>query len=180
MITVNVFATLFDWDDKTTERVKRTTGAARTLYTMARTGKAAASPLIFIEAGLAFLDALGAYADYRQAKSKTQALEAEGEALRRELKELEKQFRIQAKTRDLKFSAQMDALRNQLEERDVKLSVGVANLEKLGRHIKRLGDHVTQQRLASAPDCVPLLKLERTYYQLVDAQLSTALTLVDE
>ena len=71
-------------------------------------------------------------------------------------------------------------MRNHLEERDVKLSIGVANLEKLGRHIKRLGDHVTQQRLASAPDCVPLLKLERTYYQLVDAQLSTALTLVDE
>ncbi|NNB57236.1 hypothetical protein HBN67_01830 [Pseudomonas fragi] len=78
MITVNVFATLFDWDDKTTERVKRASGVTRTLYTMARTGKAAASPLIFVEAGLAFLDALGAYADYRQAKSKTQALEAEG------------------------------------------------------------------------------------------------------
>lgn len=179
MITVDVFATLFDWDDKTTERVKRTSGVSRTLYTMARTGKAA-SPLIFVEAGLAFLDALGAYADYRQAKSKTQALEAEGEALRRELKELEKQFRLQAKERDLKFSAQMSALRNQLEARDVALHIGVTNLENLGRHIKRLGEHVSRERLAVTPNCVPLLKLERTYYQLVDAQLSAALSLLDE
>lgn len=180
MITVNVFASLFDWDDKTTERVKRTSGVARTLYTMARTGKAAASPLVFVEAGMAFLDALGAYADYRQAKSKTQALEAEGEALRRELTELERQFRIQAKVRDLKFSAQMSLLRNQLEQRDVKLILGVKHLSSLGRHIKRLGEHLAQQRLALAPNCLPLLKLERAYYQLVDAQLSAALTLVDE
>lgn len=180
MITVNVFASLFDWDDKTTERVERASGAARTLYTMARMGKAATSPLIFVEAGMAFLDALGAYADYRQAKSKTQALEAEGDALRRELKQLEKQFRIQAGIRDLKFGAQMSALRNQLEQRDVKLSIGVEHLNRLGRHIKRLGDHVAQQRLALAPNCVPLLKLERAYYQLVDAQLSAALSLVDE
>lgn len=179
MITVNVFASLFDWDDKSTERVKRTSGVARTLYTMARTGKAA-SPLVFVEAGMAFLDALGAYADYRQAKSKTQALEAEGEALRRELTELEKQFRIQAKVRDLKFSAQMSQLRNQLEQRDVKLILGVKHLDSLGRHIKRLGEHVAQQRLALAPNCLPLLKLERAYYQLVDAQLSAALTLVDD
>ncbi|EPG9352136.1 hypothetical protein IPC29_06605 [Pseudomonas aeruginosa] len=180
MIAINVFAELFDWDEKTTERTQRAYSVSRSLYTMARVGKAGASPLIFVEAAMAFLDALGAYADYRQAKSKTRELEAEGQALAQGLKELEKQFRVQAQVRDLKISAQMSAIREQLVERDMKLSIGVAQLEILARQIKKLGEHIALQRLDSTPNCVPLLKLERAYYQLVDAQLSTALTLVDE
>jgi hypothetical protein len=178
VITVDIFASLFDWDDKTTERVERAHGAARSVYTMARSGKAAASPLIFLEAGMAFLDALGAYADYRQATSGTAELEAEGRALRQELHELKKQLLMQAKQRDLAFSTDMRTLREQLERENVKLGIDVMELDSLTAHIKRLGAHIAEQRLASAPNCVPLLRLERTYYKLVDIQLSTALTLV--
>ena len=56
MITLNVFAELFDWDEKTTERAERAGGAVRSLYTLARVGKSAASPLMFVEAGMAVLD----------------------------------------------------------------------------------------------------------------------------
>ena len=178
MITVDIFASLFDWDDKTTERVERANGTARSLYTMSRSGKAAASPLIFLEAGLAFLDALGAYADYRQATSRTAELEAEGESLRQELEELEKRFRIETKRRDLAFSADMSTLREQLDRENVKLGIEVMELDRLTAHIKRLGEHISLQRRASAPNCAPLLRLERTYYQLVDTQLSMALMLV--
>lgn len=179
MIAINLFAEMFDWDEKTTERTQRAYGVSRCLYTMARVGKAGASPVIFVEAAMAFLDALGAYADYRQAQSKTQELEAEGKVLAHKLKELEKQFRIRTQLRDLNFSAHMDTVREQLAVQDMRLSIGVAEFESLARQIKILGEHIAVQRLGSAPNCVPLLKLERAYYKLVDAQLSTALTLVD-
>lgn len=180
MITLNVFAELFDWDEKTTERAERAGGAVRSLYTLARVGKSAASPLMFVEAGMAVLDALGAYAEFRQAKSKTRELEAEGEALAQALKELEKQFRMQTKLRELKFTAQMRTTREQLEAQDIKLRIGVMELESFSRQIKKLGKHIAAQRLASAPNCVPLLKLERAYYQLVDAQLSATLMLMED
>jgi hypothetical protein len=127
---------------------------------------------------MAFLDALGAYAEYRQATSRTAELEAEGRALRQELHELKKQLLMQAKQRDLAFSTDMRTLREQLERENVKLGMDVMELDSLTAHIKRLGAHIAAQRLASAPNCVPLLRLERTYYQLVDTQLSAALMLV--
>ncbi|MGK9568726.1 hypothetical protein O6461_25850, partial [Salmonella enterica subsp. enterica] len=83
-------------------------------------------------------------------------LEAEGEALAQALKELEKQFRMQAKLRELKFTAQMRTTREQLESQDIKLRIGVMELESFSRQIKKLGKHIAAQRLASAPNCVPL------------------------
>ena len=79
---------------------------------------------------MAFLDALGAYADYRQATSRTAELEAEGQALRQELEELEKQFRMQAKRRGLAFSAGMSTF---IDLETIRDSVAIQNLVQLDR-----------------------------------------------
>ncbi len=180
MITINLFAELFDWDTKTTERAQRSYGVSRSLYTMARVGKAGASPLIFIDAAKAFIDALGAYADYRQAESKTRELEAEGSALAEMLKELEEQFLSQAQARNLKTNSHLRSTRESLVRDDRKLNIDVIQQKKISSEIKRLGEYIAGARLNSPLNCLPLLKLERTYYRLVDTQLELALKLVDE
>lgn len=180
MIAIDLFADLLGWDETTAERNQRIYRVSRSLYASARVGKAAASPLIFVEAAMAFLDALGAYASYKQAQSQTCELKAEGAALARRLDELEKQFRVKAQLRDIKFSAHMQHVREQLALQDKRLTIGVVEFESLAKDVKKLGERIALMRMDSAPNCVPLLKLERAYYQLVDAQLSTALTLLDE
>jgi hypothetical protein len=180
MIAVDIFSDLYEWDDKQRERGHRAAGAARTLYSLARAGRAGASPLIFIEAALAVLDSVGAYANYRQAKEFTRQLEIEADMLRDLLVELHERLRIGAKVADERFEAKLSSLRARLKRQELDIQIGAEQFDSLSRQVKKLGESVARLRLDSPPNCGTLLHLESAYYNLVDAQLKTAMDLVEE
>jgi polyhydroxyalkanoate synthesis regulator phasin len=180
MIAVDIFADLYEWDDKQRERGHRAAGAAKTLYTLARVGRSGASPLIFVEAALAVLDAVGAYASYRQAKEITHQLEIEADMLRDLLMELHERLRIGAKVANEKYEAKLSNLRARLEQQELDIQIDEERLDSLSRQVKKLGNAIARLRLDSPPNCGTLLRLESAYYNLVDAQLKTAMDLVKE
>lgn len=180
MIAVDIFADLFEWDDKQRERAYRSATAAKTLYMCARKGGAAASPVIFIEAAISVLDAINSYAGYRQAKEVTQQLELEGDALRKLLAELETQLNTTARVADLAAYTKLSRLRDHLALQDARLEIDHETFKSLSSQAKRLGQAIAALRQNSPRNCTHLLELERAYYKLVDAQLKTAMELVDE
>ncbi|MBI3145236.1 MAG: hypothetical protein HYZ18_08255 [Pseudogulbenkiania sp.] len=179
MIAVDLFADFVDWNDKQRERGHRFAGASRTLFMLAR-GARTASPLVFVDAALATLDAVGAYARYRQAKEITAQLEAEADMLRRLLVEINEQLRIEAHVAELKFGQKMKELRHRMQQQALEIELSEECFNSLSRQIKQLGVAIAEQRLSSVPNCLPLLCLEAAYYELVDLQLQTALDLVKE
>lgn len=180
MIAVDIFGNFFDWDDKQRERGQRVYGASKSLFLLTRRGAAAASPLIFVDAALATLDAVGAYARYRQAKEITAQLEAEAEMLRTLLAELHKQLRVEANVAEQQFGQKLQALRHRLQQQALDIDLNEECFNSFARQIKQLGQAIAAQRRNAAPNCLPLLRLEAAYYQLVDVQLQTAMDLVQE
>lgn len=181
MIAVDVFADLYGWDDQDRARGHRAAGAAKVLYMVAR-GRAAAvaGPAIFVDAALSVLDAIGAYARYRQAQEITRQLEVEGNMLRQMLGELHKQLRIELQVADLQSEAKLEALRLRLQQQKLAIEIGEKQFNDLSRQVKKLGQVIANQRMNAPPNCVALLRLENAYYQLVDLQLQTAMNFVKE
>lgn len=179
MIAVDIFGDLFDWDDKQRERTERIYGASKCLFTLSR-GGAAVSPLIFVEAALATLDAVNAYALNRQAKEITAQLEAEADLLRNLLAELHKQLQMEGNVAEQQFGQKLQALRHRLLRQALEIELSEECFNSFARQIKKLGQAIAAQRNHVAPNCLPLLRLEAAYYQLVDVQLQTALDLVKE
>ncbi|GKT17147.1 hypothetical protein AVHY2522_14225 [Acidovorax sp. SUPP2522] len=180
MIAVDVFADLYGWDDRDRARGHRVADASKALYKMARGGATAAGPVIFVEAALAVLDAIGAYARYRQAQEVTLQLEVECNTLRQMLAELHKQLRIELLVADQQSESRLKALHRRLQQQELTIEISEAQFIALCRQVKALGQVVAKQRLNAPPNCVTLLQLEKTYYHLVDSQLQAAMNFVKE
>lgn len=180
MIAVDIFGDFFDWDDKQRERVERGYGPSKFLFMLSRRGAATASPLIFVEAALATLDAVDAYARYRQTKEITAQLEVEADMLRILLAELHKQLRMEGNVAEQQFGQKLQALRHRLQQQALDIELSEECFNSFARQIKQMGLAIAAQRRNAAPNCLPLLRLEAAYYQLVDVQLQTALDLVQE
>lgn len=180
MIAVDVFADLYEWDDQGRARGHRATGAAKVLYTVARGRAKAMSPAIFVDAALSVLDAIGAYARYRQAKEITRQLEVEGDMLRQLLAELHKQLRIELHVADRQSEGRLEALRLRLQQQALAIEISKAQFSSLSRQVKKLGQVVATQRLNAPPNCAAILRLEKAYYQLVDFQLQSAMNFIKE
>lgn len=179
MIAVDIFADLYGWDDRDRARGHRATDAAKVLYTVAR-GGAAAGPAIFVDAALSVLDAIGAYARYRQAQEITRQLEVEGSMLRQMLGELHKQLRIELRVAELQSEAKLEDLRLRLQQQKLTIEIGEEQFNGMSRQVKKLGQVIANQRMTAPPSCMALLRLENAYYQLVDLQLQTAMNFVQE
>ena len=180
MIAIDIFADMYGLDDQQRERSHRATGATKSLFMMARSGASVASPMIFVDAALATLDAVGAYARYRQAKEITAQLNAEADKLGALLGELNQQLKVKAAVAEAQFARTLDSLRLRLQQQTLEIELSEELLSSFAGQIKVLGQAIAKQRLNAAPNCVPLLQLEAAYYQLVDAQLQTALDLIKE
>lgn len=180
MIAVDVFADLYEWDDQDRARGHRATGAAKVLYTVARGRATAMGPAIFVDAALSVLDAIGAYARYRQAQEITRQLEIEGDMLRQLLAELHKQLRIELHVADRQSEGRLEALRLRLQQQTLVIEISEAQFSGLSRQVKKLGQVIANQRMNVPPNCVALLRLEKAYYQWVDLQLQTAMNFVKE
>lgn len=173
MIAVDLFGSLFDLDEQDRDRLERGIGTASRLVRLAR-GKAVPGPLVFIDAGLSLLDALGAYARYRQTQEITRQLEIEGDRLEQLFLQLGHQ---RAALRDVdaaRHAKRLADLREEVSLGKLQLDLQHADLVELSLHIKMLGGLISQQRLQAPPHCVPLLKLEREYYRLFDSLLFNA------
>ncbi len=181
MIAVDVFADLYEWDDRDRARGHRAAGAAKALYTIARgRGAAVAGPVIFVDAALSVLDAIGAYARYRQAKEITRQLEVEGDMLRQLLAELHKQLRIELQVLDRLSEARVEALHQRLQQQALAIEFSEAQFSGLSRQVKKLGQVIANQRMNAPPNCTMLARLENAYFRLVDLQLQTAMNFVKE
>lgn len=179
MIAVDLFADLYGWDDQDRARGHRVAGAAKVLYAVAR-GGAVAGPAIFIDAALSVLDAIDAYARYRQASEITRQLEVEGDMLRQKLAELHKQLRIELDVADRKSDARLAALRLRLQQQSLAIEFSEAQFSGLSRQLKKLGQVIASQRMTAPPNCPTLARLENAYYLAVDLQLQTAMNSIKE
>jgi len=180
MIVVDIFADLYDWDERDRERAHRAARAAKTIYTVARRGAVAASPVVFVDAALSVLDAVNAYAGYRQAKEVTRQLEIEGEMLRKLLHELYEQLKINARVDDEKFAQEANALRARLKRHAIELEMTIETFDSLSKQVKKLGQAIVDLRRNAPPNCTHLLRLEQAYYGLVDLHLQTMMDAVKE
>lgn len=180
MRVVDIFADLYEWDDKERERAHRVARAAKTIYTVARRGASAAGPLAVVDAALAVLDAVDAYVGYRKAKEVTRQLEIEGDKLCRLLEELSRQQTINAKVMDKQHAQRTSSLRARLELMAAETEISRETFDSLSGQVKKLGAAIAELRLNSAPNCRHLLQLEHAYYDLVDLQLQTMMDSIKE
>jgi hypothetical protein len=177
MIAVDIFADLFEWDDRRRERGHRAANAAKAFT---RAGRASSGPLMYVEAVLAVLDAVDAYARYRQAREVTYQLEVEADVLRALLAELHQQQGIRAEVADLVFQREIEELRHRIERQSLEIKITEKNFSTLSEAVKKLGKAIADLSRDSPSNCIVLLKLERAYYNLVDRQLQATMTLVQE
>jgi hypothetical protein len=178
MIAVDIFADLYEWDDRQRARAHRVADTSKTLFAMAR-GKAA-GPLIFIDAALAVADAIGAYCRNRQAKEVTRQLEIEGDKLLRLLAELDVKLAFRAAIADLEFESKLNGLRMRLQQQVLEVAMSEKIFAGLSGQVRQLGQAIAALRREAPPMCGHLLQLESVYYQLVDVQLQTAMDFVKE
>lgn len=180
MRVVDLFADLYEWEDNERERLHRMARAGKYIYTAARHGASAVSPVVVVDAALAVLDALDAYVGYRKAKEVTQQLEIEGGTLRRLLQELYEQQAINAKVMDGRHAQMVSSLRTRLSVIAAEVEISRDAFDSLAQQAKSLGGAIGTLRVNSAPNCAYLLKLERAYYDLVDLLLQTIMSAVKE
>lgn len=168
MRVVRIFAEIFDWSEQTTDRAQRVGEMATNAV-----ARKAAGPAAVVDAAISVLDAISAYARLRQAQEITLQLEAEGEMLRRLLEELLLQREIKRKVADAEVHASLQEMRHRLAQQAQALRMDADEFGALSRQVKKLGQLIAAQRLRAPPHCQHLLKLEHSYYQLVDIQLRT-------
>jgi hypothetical protein len=178
MIAVDIFADLYELDDRQRARAHRVADTSRTLFAMAR--GTAPGPLIFIDAALAVADAIGAYCRNRQAKEITRQLEIEGDTLLRLLAELDRKLALKAAIADLEFESKMNGLRARLQQQALEVAMNEKIFAGLSGQVRQLGQAIATLRRDAPPTCGNLLQLESVYYQLVDVQLQTAMDFVKE
>ncbi|MDK9691449.1 hypothetical protein [Azospira sp.] len=180
MRVVDLFVDLYEWEDNERERVHRMVRAGKHVYTAARHGASAVSPLVVVDAALAVLDALDAYVGYRRAKEVTQQLKIEGDSLCRLLQELYEQQAIHAKVMEDRHAQMVRSLRARLSVTAAEIEISRDAFDSLSLQAKNLGGAIGALRVNSAPNCACLLKLERAYYDLVDLLLLAMMNAVKE
>lgn len=180
MRVIDLFADLYEWEDNERDRGHRMARAGKHIYTAARHGASAVSPVLVVDAALAVLDALDAYVGYRRAKEVTQQLEIEGDTLLRLLHELYEQQTINAKTMDDRNAQTVSSLRARLSVIAQEIEISRETFDSFALQAKSLGGAIGALRVNSAPNCAYLLKLERAYYDLVDLLLQTMMIAVKE
>lgn len=183
MRSVDLFIDVMSVDEKTEERIKRVSRGVRTIYSAAKFGRSVATKAnvtaAFVDAGLAVLDAIESYANYRQAIQITQQLQAEGAMLRVELAELGKQLTIFQDESAADRKKQIKETQRRFEEQAEEFRINLKNYQVCKEQIKRVGSALGLLRQNSAPACQHLRKLEKLYYQLVQVQIHATITLID-
>lgn len=168
MRAVRLFAENFDWSEQTADRAQRVGEMATNAV-----ARKAGGPTAVVYAALSVLDAISAYARLRQAEEITRQLETEGEMLLRLLEELLLQREIKRKVADTVVQARLQEMRQLLAQQVQAFQMEADEFDALSRQVKKLGQLIAAQRLRAPPHCQHLLKLEHSYYRLVDVQLRT-------
>lgn len=182
MRPVDLFVELGVVDGKHVERAERTCRGMQVIGTAARAGRAVSKGnvvLAWLDAGLAVLDAVASYANYRQAVEVTQQLEAEADALRVRLAEIRKQ--CAARTAQAAREQEHRVKHIQSAQADLRESFRIESTHytQCKDDVRRIGDELVRLRQTSAPSCPHLSKLERVFHQLVLAQVAAAVVLID-
>lgn len=178
MIAVDIFANAMGWDERDQARAQRSFSAVKALRTM-RHAKAAPGPALYLDAALAVLDLIRAYADYRQAKEVTLQLTVEGEALKRLIQELHRQQGSACQLLAREATARQEHTRRQLAERTADVRLTEEQLLAFSRQAKTLGEAIARQRDSAPPRCPRLAALEEAYYQFMDLHLQLATRRLD-
>lgn len=168
MIAVRLFAETFDWSEQTIDRVQRVVEVAGR-----GVARKAVGPVVVLDAVISVLDAIGSYSRLRQAQEITRQLQAEGEMLRRLLEELLLQREMKRRVAHAGVQASLQEMRQRLAQQAQALQLDADEFGALSRQVKKLGELISAQRLGAPPHCQHLLKLEHSYYRLVDMQLRT-------
>jgi len=182
MRPVDLFVEFGVLDGKTVERAERAYRGMRVIGNVARAGRSVSTGnvvLAWVDAGLAVLDAVASYANYRQALEVTRQLEAEADALRVRLSELRKQcaaLTAQAAREQEQRVRHIQAM--QADHMD-RFRIERAHYNDCKEDVRRLGDQLMLLRQASAPSCPRIATLERLFHQLVAAQVAAAVVLID-
>lgn len=182
MRPVDLFVNLGAVDGKRVERAERAYQGMRVVGIAARAGGAVSKGDVvqaWLVAGLAVLDAVTSYANYRQAMEVTQQLEAEADALRVRLAEIRKQ--CAALTAQAAHEQEHRLRHIQSAQADQRKSIRIESTHytQCKDDVRRIGDELARLRQTSAPSCPYLSKLERVFHQLVLAQVAAAVVLID-
>ena len=182
MRPVDLFVEFGGVDGKTVERAERAYRGARVIGKVVRAGRGVSTGnlvLAWVDAGLAVLDAVTSYANYRQAVEVTRQLEAEADAFRTRLSEIRKQcaaLRAQAAREQEQRIKRAESVHAEQTER---FRIEHAHYALCKEDVRRLGDQLVLLRQASAPSCPHMATLERLFHQLVAAQVAAAVVLID-
>jgi len=182
MRPVDLFVEFGVVEGKTVERAERAYRGMRVIGKVARAGRGVSTGnlvLAWVDAGLAVLDAVASYADYRQAQEVTRQLELEADALRARLSEIRQQCAAltaqAAREQEHRIKHAQFAQAEQME----RFRIEHAHYTECKEDVRRLGDQLALVRQASAPSCPHLAALERVFHQLVAAQVAAAVVLID-
>lgn len=182
MRPVDLFVGFGVVDGKTVERAERVYRGMRMIGKAARTGRMVSTGnvvLAWVDAGLAVLDAVASYGNYRQAVEVTRQLEAEADALRVRLSEIRKQYA--ALTAQAAREQQQRVSHIQTTQTGQCKRIGIERMHytECKEDVRRLGDQLVLLRQSSAPSCPRIATLERLFHQLVAAQVAAAVELID-
>lgn len=182
MRPVDLFVGFGVVDGKTVERAERVYRGMRMIGKAARTGRMVSTGnvvLAWVDAGLAVLDAVASYANYRQAAEVTRQLEAEADALRVRLSEIRKQCAALTVQAAREQEQRVSHIQTTQADRWKRISIERVHYTKCKEDVRRLGDQLVLLRQASAPSCPRIVTLERLFHQLVAAQVAAAVALID-
>jgi len=182
MRPVDLFVDLSSVDGKHVRRAERVHRGVRVIGTAARAGRVVSKGnllLAWVDAGLAVLDAVASYANYRQAVEVTRQIEAEADALRVRLTEIRKQCAALAAQAAHEHEGRVRQKQSAMADQWEGIHIERAHYELCKNDVHRIGAQLVVLRQAAAPSCPRLARLERVFHQLVAAQVAAAVVLID-
>lgn len=182
MRPVDLFVEFGAVDGKTVERAQRAYRGMRVIGNVARAGRAISTGnvvLAWVDAGLAVLDAVASYANYRQAVEVTRQLEVEADALRVRLTEIRKQCAALTAQAAREQEHRIKHIQSAQADQSESFRIERAHYTLCKDDVRRMGDQLVLLRQASSPSCPHLAALERVFHQLVAAQVAAAVVLID-
>ena len=182
MRPVDLFVDLGAVDGKHIRRAERACRGARMIGATARAGRAVSKGnvvLAWVDAGLAVLDAVASYANYRQAVEVTRQIEAEADTLRVRLTEIRKRCAALTAQAAQEHQHRARHMQSVMADQWEGIRIDRAHYALCKDDVRRIGAQLAVLRQASAPSCAHLATLERVFHQLVAAQVAAAVVLID-
>lgn len=182
MRPVDLFVELGVDDGKDIQRAQRAHRGMRVIGAAARAGRSGPKGNLvhaWVDAGLAVLDAIESYANYRQAVEVTRQLEAEADALRVHLAETRKQCAAMMEHVKREQEQRVRHIRSTMADQWDSMRIGLAHYKLCKDDVRRIGCQLELLRQTSMPSCPRLATLERCFHQLVAAQVAAALVVID-